>query len=1082
MEQQEQNSTQTPPEPPKRRRLSRGWRIALISLASLVGLLLITVLVALWLVLTPARLTSIVNKLTDKYILCENHFERVDLTLIKTFPYVGVEVGKVTLVNPMDGAPSDTLARVGSVSVGFNLREFLKHKNIEVTRLVVEDVSANLYTDTLGQSNFAIFPTSDEPDTNKEPFNLPELVALKSIKVKNLDATYRNCQSHMDARLADLDLAVDGQYAAEKLDAKLKLSVEQLALVMQGDSTSLDADLKDIDLKLKADGTKAAFDGTLNLDVEQGTLAANGQQFVTEAMQTAKGNLLEVESDFTGDLNAMCIDFEKIALGLKDYEIKADGPVQLPNDEQPLTVDLSFETNQWNVDKLLQMLPPQFVTWKKKMQLDADLELAGTVKGAVTDTTMPVVAAHLLLKDGRFSDRSLLPYDFTGIKGDISANLDLGKQGVSSVDITSLAARTGRNTVSLTGHVDDLTGRMATDARVKGNIYLADAKPLLPPDMNMKLDGKANVDLHLKTTLAQLQKSDFKHMNLSGNIGLEQLDVAYDTIYAQIPKGNIKVQLPSAVGRGLFDELASAVITADGIKAQLPNNSIDATVGTTRLTAAVSNLLDTTQPLRLLCDFDLSALQGSMDTISADITHPSGTFAMIPASKTGKKVAYQVALNSEALNVSMGDSLSADVAGLTIKGKANYDPARPNVLQQWSPDLDIDFKRGYLHSNLLDYVLQIPDIKFNYKPERCEIASANVVFGNSDFYLSGAVTGLEDWLSHNDMLKGDLYLTSNYTNVDDLMNTFSGMGTDPDTLEQQRISDNVDTSAHPFIVPKDVDLTFHMRIKEALAFDNELRELAGDLRVRDGVAVLNQVGFVCKAARMQFTGMYRTPRLNHIFVGLDFHLLDINIQELIAMIPYVDTIVPLLNDLEGRADFHLCAETYVNAFYKPKMSTMRAAAALTGQDLVVLDNKDIDRIAKLLQLKKWREDDTKIHLDSLDVAMTLFRKELEVYPFLLSLHKYQIVAEGRHNLSNAYDYHVELVQTPLPVRLAVDVFGTMPQLKFDLSPKLRYKNLYRPAKRNEVDEQVLRLKAMIRESLEANVKQSTREYQGLGDE
>ena len=148
----------------------------------------------------------------------------------------------------------------------------------------------------------------------------------------------------------------------------------------------------------------------------------------------------------------------------------------------------------------------------------------------------------------------------------------------------------------------------------------------------------------------------------------------------------------------------------------------------------------------------------------------------------------------------------------------------------------------------------------------------------------------------------------------------------------------------------------------------------------------------------------------------------------------------------------------------------------------MLDNKDIDKIAKLLQLKSWREDDSKIHVDSLDVAMTVFRKELEVYPFLLSLHKYQIVAEGRHDLNNNYDYHVEIVQSPLPVRLAVDVLGTMPKLNFSVSPKLRYKNLYRPARRNDVDKETLRLKEMIRKALEANVKQETRDYQGLGEE
>ena len=68
------------------------------------------------------------------------------------------------------------------------------------------------------------------------------------------------------------------------------------------------------------------------------------------------------------------------------------------------------------------------------------------------------------------------------------------------------------------------------------------------------------------------------------------------------------------------------------------------------------------------------------------------------------------------------------------------------------------------------------------------------------------------------------------------------------------------------------------------------------------------------------------------------------------------------------------------------------------------------------------------------------------------------------------------------MRLAVDVTGKMPKLNFSLSPKLRYKDLYRPARRKDVDEEMLRLKALIRESLEKNVKESTRKYQGFKDE
>ena len=180
-----ENETAQQEQPKKRRKMRKGWKITLISLASLIGLLLIVAIVALWLVLTPARLTSIVNRLSDKFILCENNFEDVDLTLIKTFPYVGLDVEGVTLINHVEGTPNDTLAKIASLSVGINLREFLRHSNIEVTKLVVEDAEACLFTNNEGVANYDIFPASDTNDTTpSKPFEMPELVSLQSIRLR----------------------------------------------------------------------------------------------------------------------------------------------------------------------------------------------------------------------------------------------------------------------------------------------------------------------------------------------------------------------------------------------------------------------------------------------------------------------------------------------------------------------------------------------------------------------------------------------------------------------------------------------------------------------------------------------------------------------------------------------------------------------------------------------------------------------------------------------------------------------------------------------------------------------------------
>ena len=136
--------------------MKKGWKITLITLGSLIALIGVTVAVACWLLFTPSKLTSIVNKLASDYILCENHFGKVNLTLFKTWPDVGLEVEDVVLVNPYqmpadhplaaNATHDDTLARIRSLTVGLDLKAFLKESSIIVHQVRLDDVKANLYT------------------------------------------------------------------------------------------------------------------------------------------------------------------------------------------------------------------------------------------------------------------------------------------------------------------------------------------------------------------------------------------------------------------------------------------------------------------------------------------------------------------------------------------------------------------------------------------------------------------------------------------------------------------------------------------------------------------------------------------------------------------------------------------------------------------------------------------------------------------------------------------------------------------------------------------------------------------------
>ena len=988
--------------------------------------MVVVVAVALWLVFTPKQLTRIVNSVVPRFVQAETRFGNVDLTLLSTFPDAGLVVDDVYIVNRVEGAPSDTLARIGKLTVGLDVKAFLKEKKVIVHQVLLDRAQANLYIgpDT---NNFSIFPTSDSPkEDDTSAASLPVLIDINRVKVSDMGIRFANTAAGMDATVEGLDLALRGRLDTCHADATLKVDGRQLALTMTDSSgaASLDALLQGLCLTLDGKGDMDEALADLSLKVRKGILNAAGTDMVNPALQASKADLITLKAPLKA-----CISkgeyalTDKGRLTLADYALDLQGQARLAHDTTPMWIDATLATDgSWQVQPLLALVPAAFMGWQQGMEVDGKATLAAHAEGTVAEGRIPLVSASVQLADGRFHYPQALPYKVNKISADIDARLDLSEGGKSSAVINSLKARTQQTSLGMSGKVDDLTGDMLVDAAVTGSTLLADLRPLLPDTLPLDGQAKADIDLKARFRMSQVQAMDLQKMNASGTIRLKEVDMTYDSLHAVAPSLDIALRLPSTAKRG---RMADASVKGGRIEVEMPASHLTATLQQPEVKVSVNDMMHQ----QLAADFDIS------------LGHAEAAV----------------------------DTLTLRIDGISLNGSAALDSTQQNILRQYNPRAAIKIGSAVLNMPALPDAVHLSSLDLSYEPEGLDIRSAEVEMGRSDFALDGNVKHIEPWLSHEGMLSGDLNLTSNYADVDQLMDLFSGMGSDPDTLEQMRREDSVPAEANPFIVPKDVDITFNTHIRHSLAFGNDLSDVQGALTVNDGTAVLNQVGFVCKAATMQLTALYQSPRPNNLFVALDFHLLDILIDELIDMIPTIDTLVPMLSAFEGSANFHLAAETFLNAKYEPKMSSLLGSAAITGKDLVVLDNSNIATIAKLMRFKSWKEKDDKIHIDSLDVELSCFRKEIEVFPFLLNIGKYQICASGKHTLDNVCNYHVELLKNPLLAKVGVDVKGPLSSPKISLG-EVRYADLFKPQKQGVVEKRVREQKEMIKRALESNVR------------
>ncbi len=78
--------------------------------------------------------------------------------------------------------------------------------------------------------------------------------------------------------------------------------------------------------------------------------------------------------------------------------------------------------------------------------------------------------------------------------------------------------------------------------------------------------------------------------------------------------------------------------------------------------------------------------------------------------------------------------------------------------------------------------------------------------------------------------------------------------------------------------------------------------------------------------------------------------------------------------------------------------------------------------------------------------------------------KYKVIVGGRHDTNMSFLYNLSLVESPLPIRLSLQVSGTIDDLRFKLI-KNPYKKFYRPASRQVVEGQQLQLRNLIRDNL-----------------
>lgn len=1103
-------------------KLKKALKITGISLGSLIGLVIILVLVVCWIVFSSSGLTKVAEKAIDKYSPARAKIDDVDLTLVGSYPFLGFRLNGLVVYDDMEASPYDTLAAIDAFTVTVDFKTLYKERKIILTNLFIDGVYANLFTAADGSSNLDVFGMSQEEEEEPEDdeSSMDIYADLQKISIGDINASYKDLASGIDAGINGLDINLKGLLNYDSLDAKAGIKLASVNAAIKNDSMDVGAYLKDINLnaELSKYNDDVTADVTLDLKETQAAMDdikadLNNLKLVLSNVSTTLGSegLGDLMAAFRITASDLSYSSEGMMTQTGNIIMKADKAL-LAGDSANVSgftfdsrdISLQLEDSVGTITKA--SIAKVLLGLEGALKLDLSdvvtgltIDVNGTEYNQGGDDPINVITDELSLKaDATIKDGDIaLLAEFNTPSVSIEMDSDMYVPGWSfgftlpletDMDITRFNVKQGAN-VRIDGQqiAFNANGTLGGQQTVAGRARINTPRDLdidrlisMIPDafkdmlQGIDVHGLVGLDINVKGALADAGPV---LDNATARISLRNLDASVnDSLNAASGKLTLEAAYPSRVAVDKHRQTADVIIKATDLDlSMIDSTNINAAIEDLNLSASVAGLDEDIDKMNVLVDLSVGKLSGDMDTLAASLGNTAITLNMAPADGT---IAMKADIGFDQLAATMGSALSATLGATKLQAMAQYDSTKTDILNQWNPQLKVLLKDGQV--DMLASPICLKTLDFDFSLGRFNINECRAEIDDSDIQLWGDIYNIGEFMDGTGLLTGELSLESDHMNLNRLM-ALTGDEEDQEAAQEavQEIEEGQDTiSTGPIMIPKGIDLTLYTNLSEVDFNDHTFNNVGGDISIKDGVMILQELGFSSKAAEMQLTAIYRTPNVQDRFMELDFHLLDIEIDELIDIVPSVDSIMPMLKALSGKAQFHFAAQTYLEPDYVtygplyPQMFTLMSNAVIEGANLQVLDCEMFDEIKRKLLMSK----DAKPVIDSLDVEIQVLDGKVDVYPTRIKMDRYEAILSGRHNIDAGLScsYNISLVKCPLPIRLGVTISGPLEEIaEFPVRHikvgRAQYDKLYSPEK-GKAEEAIMRRKNAIMEAGRANVR------------
>ncbi|WP_316764365.1 AsmA-like C-terminal region-containing protein [Pedobacter aquatilis] len=407
-----------------------------------------------------AKIKSAINKSVNAQV----DFKDLDLSLISSFPNLGIKINNLTIVG-IDSFAKDTLANVKQLQLNVNLLSVIKGETYQIKSVNLNEPNIFAHVLKSGKSNWDIMKsdsTSTSGDTAKTAFK----IALQ------------------------------------------KYTIEKGKIIYDDASLGFFMNLENLNHTGKGDFTQDLFTLQTQSDIEKLTVKYGGIPYLNKVK-------LDAELPIDIDLKHMKFAFAENKIKLNELVLSAIGYLAMPSD-QDIVMDLKFDAKQSELKNFLSLIPAIYAANFKDMEATGKFAMNGVAKGTYNDKSLPAFNVNLSIENGKVKYPSL-PSAINNIQVKSQITNPDGVIDHTVVNVPAFHLEFGQVPVDGRLLLKNPTTDPYVDMALKGKLDLKQLTAIFPMK-DMTLSGILDADVQAAGRKSSIDKGQYEAFKASGQI------------------------------------------------------------------------------------------------------------------------------------------------------------------------------------------------------------------------------------------------------------------------------------------------------------------------------------------------------------------------------------------------------------------------------------------------------------------------------------------------------------------------------------------------------------------------------------